>query len=183
MNSECKECRKSFSNSSNLRKHIKKFHEQKLTELLPYKIKYVTKKFTQVCARNFDQEKHLRFHNKKHVSINQVNNSIVSVKGRNCPLCTFQTRFNKDFKGHFQQQHNIQLELEIYEFSDKESFEKWKSFVKKDTSTRYTKTEHFSAKSYHVIKYCCNRSGYYNSRSQGMRHLKTQGNFLFNLRK
>lgn len=93
---KCIECKSSFSNTSNLRKHIRKFHAEKSNLLAPrrYKISSNSLFTCDNCGKIFNHKHNFQQHKKTHDTSIIVNKS---TKGtRKCPLCNFHCSLIKD---------------------------------------------------------------------------------------
>ncbi|XP_072384455.1 uncharacterized protein [Diabrotica undecimpunctata] len=172
MDCECKNCKKVFLNTSNLRKHIKKFHPELVqVEVVNYNFK------CRICGNNFNHKKHLRYHEKTHKNVvdTSTEDSKINKDSKKCPLCNFHSSYVAELHTHFQEEHNLILESETLQFSNLASFQEWKYSIESSTKTKYVKVENFSAKTHKTMKFLCHRSGCFNSESKGKRHLKMKG--------
>jgi hypothetical protein len=159
-----------------LRKHVKKFHAEKLDQIAPLKkhsnsSKTKTYNFScDICEKNFNHKKHLTFHKKNHHGILNV----TSKAAKKCPLCSFRESSKTQLHNHFT--HEIEICLEKFEFSTKENFEVWKTSTEQNSKSQFVKEcGDITCKSHKTLSYVCHRSGVYKPEGQKVRHLKTQG--------
>lgn len=175
---ECHECNKKFSNGSNLRAHVKKFHSEKLADLAPFQYKNPNIfNFPCHCGKNFNYERHLRHHKRKQHGLIQQR-SLSSKK--KCPLCSFHTFAKTEIKRHFQEVHRIVLNTRQLEFPSVEDFLIWKTIFEKETSSKYTSVTPTIHKTHSYNYYVCHRSGNYISKAKGLRNLRKQGSIKIN---
>lgn len=169
---KCGGCHKSFSDISNLRRHIKKEHKSdpKLMQF-KYKAEHLYS-FTCHCGKNFSRKNLFTFHLKSHSA---GENEVSHTQLQKCPLCHFSCSLEKNFFIHFKNIHDIDLMQENLEFDHFEEFENWKNNIESKTSSRFTTLRSKSLSSGKYIKYACNRSGYYTPVQNRTRSLKTQG--------
>lgn len=64
MDNQCRECKHRFSRFSDLRKHVKKFHIQKLDKIAPLKVKSYKFQCTH-CKKNFNHKRNMTVHLRK----------------------------------------------------------------------------------------------------------------------
>lgn len=73
MENKCERCLKIFSDISNLRKHVKKFHPNETLTLGKYKEPQVYSYSCNYCDKHFTHKHHYRFHLNKHESGQNIN--------------------------------------------------------------------------------------------------------------
>lgn len=82
---------------------------------------------------------------------------------------------------HFQESHNIKVTTEMSQFTNVEEFESWKKQVETETHALFINAHgSYKTKNQVKTKYVCHRSGFYKSKGNGMRRLKTQGSSKIN---
>lgn len=151
-NTCCQLCKKEFFKSSNLRRHIKRFHPETF-EPLPKKQFAFT---CEVCGKNFSYVRNYRSHIKTH-DPNPPPTKIM----KKCPLCTFASEKTEMYE-HFEKSHNISLVKEELKSVDLDSFTKWKMSFENDTQSHFVRSYTQQTKYYdEVILYVCHRSGHY----------------------
>ncbi|XP_072378332.1 uncharacterized protein [Diabrotica undecimpunctata] len=169
---ECFVCQKTFSTSSNLRKHAKKFHPDTVLVESYYKnSKHFN--FTCECGKNFNHIRHLKSHRKIH--LDQKQNNFLQKK---CPLCDFSECKKSLMLEHFQKAHSIFVDSKEYTFSNIEQFEKWKTDIEIESSSRYMRKAKCNESN--ISYYCCHRSGNYTPKDDRVRCLKGQGSKKIN---
>lgn len=128
----CEQCKRKFSNSSNLKMHVKKFHpnEEEYFKSLQVQNNKDYDFCCNYCCKRFTYKKHLRFHMKTHgeqqlSSDLNINNNII-----NCSLC-------KNFSGnktivmaHYASFHEISIKIKQILFESNEEFLTWKNNFK-----------------------------------------------------
>lgn len=179
----CSLCGQNLKLNIYLRRHVKMFHPNvelnaiapKLTSLSNYKYKCT------ICGRNYNYVHHLKSHERK---IHKVGlDNYVRVKKLKCSLCDFLTKEKKFLFIHMESVHSIMITNEDLEFSSFEEFIQWKKCMERDTSTLFilnSGCKQNPNKSVTRHYFTCHRSGYYNTRGKGKRHLKAQGSRKIN---
>lgn len=71
--------------------------------------------------------------------------------------------------------HKIQIHEELHEYSSEESFNKWKNNIETTTHSRYILYNKYKSDSEIVVNFVCHRSGWYQSRGQGIRNIRRVG--------
>ncbi|XP_045468446.1 zinc finger protein Xfin-like isoform X2 [Harmonia axyridis] len=197
----CDICKRSFSDRKNLRKHIKKFHPDKLEELAPLKTfecaaicemcaktfvrnsalmqhirkyhadKLDPKKYTYKCDKCLNHFSHARNLNHHMKLIHQENSS-----GLKCILCSNDTALKKsDLIKHFRTVHAVNIVMESLQFSSLEEFEIWKKQEERERKESFIKTRGtYKWKNYSKALYTCHRSGFFKSSGKNIHNLKTQ---------
>lgn len=141
MGFQCVVCHINFSSISNLRKHVRKFHPEDVSKVVPLKYKRSLSEGSdfqcKICNKTFIHKKTLQRHVKVHgdagISIdgtssrrtktNEANSSKYSKK---CPLCPYYGLNRKDLLQHFKHFHQIELALKNLTFVSIEDFNQWK---------------------------------------------------------
>lgn len=179
----CLKCGNCFKLNIYLRRHVKKYHPHddvnviapKLRNQLSYKYK------CSICDRNFNFHNLLKSHERKTHSIGLENCD--RIKTFKCPLCECSTKEKKDLLIHIESAHSLKITKNVLEFPSFEEFIQWKKCVERDTLSLYisnTGSKQTIKKLLTRHYYTCHRSGYYNTRGKGKRHLKTQGSKKIN---
>ena len=91
------------------------------------------------------------------------------------------TYFKQDMNDHISGEHKIHLLMESFQFKTETEFYIWKKSVEKEEGctfikSRGTKVIQLGKK----LTFICSRSGHFNSKSNGVRHLKIQGSKKIN---
>ncbi|XP_050310525.1 uncharacterized protein LOC126746346 [Anthonomus grandis grandis] len=170
----CGNCNKSFYDISNLRRHIKNFHENDALLLPSYKYKNENDyAYTCNCGKNFSRKNLFTYHLKSHSKDGESSN--INVQGQKFPICNF-TCISEDLHKHFTSCHDILIKQELLTFETFEDFESFKNNFENETGSRFIILQSKTLSSGKYVKYACNRSGDYNPSLQNRkRHLKTQG--------
>ncbi|KAK9878946.1 hypothetical protein WA026_003767 [Henosepilachna vigintioctopunctata] len=180
---KCYVCESSYSNISNLRKHLRKFHPEKLSDIAPLLKDNTNFKYPcDQCSKKFNCIRNFKYHQRKcHPDIAQPITRISKPSKINkCPLCSFGNPERKMLLHHFKEEHDIEVTMKPVEVTTPEEFFKWKDSFEKETNTKFVKEYHFSCTSHDVVSYICHRSGYYNPKGKGLRHMKAQGSSKIN---
>ncbi|KAK5648053.1 hypothetical protein RI129_002945 [Pyrocoelia pectoralis] len=107
---------------------------------------------------------------------NEHRSDTYSKAAKKCPLCNFRKSLKSQMYTHFKDTHDIEMDVEIFEFSAREDFEIWKTSTEQISKSRFVKERgDLTYKLHKTFSYICHRSGFYISESQNKRHLKTQG--------
>lgn len=168
----CTECNAVFTSSYYvLRRHVKKYHKGKVDEITP--LKHPERSFgCDICEKKFKYNKHLTFHKKSHAvlsnSMSKPHTSAIRKFGKKCPLCDYKESSRIQLYNHFKEVHDVNMSIEKLEFATKKDFEDWKNLTECSAKSRFVKE-------YGNLSYICHRSGFYVSKGQQKRHLKTQG--------
>jgi hypothetical protein len=172
----CLNCKKTFSNPSNLKKHLKKFHTDEIKE----KVYHFS---CEICGRH---KKNLVYHVKTHNSRFPDSPDVVdktdkkpSKISNKCPMCNF-TVCLKDLLNHFKEVHDIIIQEKKMQFPSNEEFSQWKNDMESKTNSKFTKGKRETFSTHVTEQYYCHRSGNYIPRGNGLRHLKTQGSNKIN---
>lgn len=179
----CNVCSSSYSNISNLRKHLRKFHPEILSDVAPLLKDYTSFKYLcDLCPKKFNCIRNFKYHQRKcHPDFAQpLKQTQKHIKINKCPLCTFENTERKKLLDHFKNEHDIEVSMSPVDVKNLEEFSKWKDSFEKETNTRFVKEYHFSCLSHDVVSYICHRSGYYNPKGKGLRHMKAQGSSKIN---
>lgn len=89
---DCPECKKKFSTSSNLKRHVIKCNPQKLPEVLYYKQSANFKWSCEECGKNFNEERNLRNHKRIHIQNSQ---NTLTTSTKNVPCAVFKLHIRK----------------------------------------------------------------------------------------
>ncbi|KAL1488526.1 hypothetical protein ABEB36_014991 [Hypothenemus hampei] len=179
----CNECGNNFHNMSNLRRHIRQFHQNKLQDLAPLHRKQSSNfLFTcAVCGKNFNKKNHLQFHMKTHNftsnTVSKTNNKNNEDGKKKCPMfCGYTTSSSKSILDHLSTNHNIPINSQELVFSTMQEFEAWKSKIETDTNSKFIKF----TESKNSVTFTCHRSGHYVAKGKGLRELKVKGSNKIN---
>lgn len=186
---KCVECKRVFKNYSVLRRHVKRFHSEKVNELSPLKRSLKTYKFNCHCGKNFTHRfnyvRHLRTHlddeehAEDHRRLSKIERKIKNHK--KCPLCGHVGVFKTEMYTHYRNEHNLIITIQTLQFSDLDNFQIWLKSIEEKSKSRFVKERGVTCnKSNVILTYICHRSGFYTSESKGMRTLKTQGSNKIN---
>lgn len=175
----CIECEKKFKFLKNLRAHIKTNHPLlKLDEIAPTKKQKKSDLYIftcDQCTKSYCHQKNLIEHKKVAHSITPTIEIIVQ-----CAMCLFTAPY-KNMNIHYEIDHNILQSVDSFEFESIDGFNSWKHEIELSTQTLYVKNFGSSEKGNQIYSYYkCHRSGFYNSKSTGQRHIKTQGSNKIN---
>lgn len=137
----CETCNRTFSNISSLRRHVKKFHNSEVTNLIKYKSEN-NFTYTCNCGKNFSHRHRFNYHLKTHkrdaenINYNKIKKDDGSKK---CPLCEYKSSFAKNLIDHFEKLHDIAIKKNITKFSTAADFENYKSKIENDTRSFFVK--------------------------------------------
>lgn len=153
-NNFCAECQTKFNNTSNLRRHVKQYHADKITELAPitYKNKENYNFCCTICKKHFNHLPNLHLHMQTHdivpvesntnTSLNQTDDSIQIIdksKPKRCPLCKHVHTDRNTILLHFKETHGILMKTSNKEFLNIEMFSEWKQKIEDQTTSQYIK--------------------------------------------
>ncbi|XP_075224308.1 uncharacterized protein LOC142326071 [Lycorma delicatula] len=181
----CSECNSSYFYYKNLRKHARKAHPDKISDIAPA---LKTKKTFQYkcghCDKQFNHFYNFRYHERQ---VHNLENGVAfngqKYKKLKCPLCDDTFPLKKKLYYHIECAHCLNINLDKIRFDSFEQFLKWKENTEKVTLSRYIK-EHGSKRERvgNVIKhyFICHRSGHYVPEGKGRRKLKSQGSQKIN---
>lgn len=128
-----------------------------------------------MCTKQFSHLRHLKYHQKSHSMQSDTNKLLLK-----CPICHNEFKKQTVFL-HFEEKHNINLEIAVLQFPSAEEFNAWKVETEKNTKSSFVKPyTSYSTQDAKMTKYICHRSGNFTSKSKGTRHLKTQGSNKIN---
>ncbi|XP_044762128.1 uncharacterized protein LOC123319303 [Coccinella septempunctata] len=179
----CNVCQSSYSNISNLRKHLRKFHPEILSDVAPLLKDYTNFKYLcDLCPKKFNCVRNFKYHQRKcHPEFAQpCKRTQKRIKPNKCPLCDFEDTERKKLLEHFKDKHDIEVSMSPVDVHNLDEFSKWKESFEEATNARFVKEYHFSCMSHDVVSYICHRSGYYNPKGKGLRHMKAQGSSKIN---
>ncbi|KAJ8937966.1 hypothetical protein NQ314_011653 [Rhamnusium bicolor] len=170
----CAECVKTFSSWDSLRRHVRKFHPTKSHELAPLKKSGKVFKFPcDTCSKKFNYAKHLIAHKIKFHNLTPKTQTV-------CPLCSEKVAKNQ-FETHLENLHDLPLIKENIEFPSYDYFIKWKNDLEQKEETYFVKNSGIKrTSSFQTQKFCCHRSGNFQSQGKGKRRVKIQGSKKIN---
>lgn len=174
----CTVCNKTFNNRSNLRRHAKRLHPDKISDIVPFRYKNSAHfKFTcNLCQRNYNIERCYKYHLKMHGREANPNGESDEMRNsKKCPLCDFVHQKRDKILSHFESDHLVPMGVANMEFPSFDEVLKWKEKMENDTNTRFFKEFENERDGHAVIGYKCHRSGNYKTRGLGIRRLKMQG--------
>lgn len=179
----CNVCKTAYSNNSNLKRHVQKFHPANQSELAPSRYKTAANyKFPcSMCKRNFNYEKHLKFHMKQNHKAEVPSETLLpkNSKPKKCPLCEHQDFLPVDLISHFEQAHQLEIIKKDMKMPTAD-FERWKMQLESDTNSRFVRQYMKKCNSVVIEHYVCHRSGVYLPEGKGLRRLKKQGSVKIN---
>lgn len=171
----CEECNSGFSFHNSLVRHVKNFHS---TRVSPKDVPLIPKKFKCAeCSAEYMTKKHL----KRHVHSKHSKSVLKKLNTINCSLCSTCFTQKDDLFSHWKLDHAINIETEELKFENKDMFLTWKNKTEIYTKSKFVRNiSGFSSSGGKTEYFQCNRSGYFSSKSKGLRHLKTQGTCKIN---
>lgn len=95
-------------------------------------------------------------------------------------MCNQDFEDRKQLLNHFYHVHQIEINHKTFTFDTIEEFNNWKSTIEKESYTKFIKHRGSASKNTLQNTYYCHRSGFFASKSTGIRHLKTQGSCKIN---
>lgn len=164
----CKECKCTFTTKFSLKRHYARKHPSKLQNL------EITNNFKfkcSLCNKQFNHNYHLRFHLK---SVHAITSNEEAQKFHHCPLCEEQLK-KSAVNNHLESKHGFVPQTEVFSFSSYDEFNQWKLKTEKETKSSYIKSSTVVRNSIKYLYFDCHRSGEYQPRGSGQRHLKIQG--------
>lgn len=99
---------------------------------------------------------------------------------KKCPLCEFKTSAAQDIHAHFTEYHDINIDSEDITVSTLDEFYNWKTQVESESNSKFVKHTSTSKGKTMYAYYTCHRSGNYNPKRKGLRHLKLKGSNKIN---
>lgn len=81
---------------------------------------------------------------------------------------------------HFKEKHGRQIETKTIELKNEQSFNEWKRRIEDETKSKYVKYNCYKSQKQAVRVFICHRSGCFQSRSRGLRHLRLAGSEKIN---
>lgn len=99
---------------------------------------------------------------------------------RVCPLCSTLFLRKETIYKHFRTVHDKKIEIHSMDVENEEAFLEWKRWFENDTKCKFVKYNHYKSKKQVVKILICHRSGCFQSRSRGVRHLRLTGSEKIN---
>ncbi|VEN59296.1 unnamed protein product [Callosobruchus maculatus] len=148
----CEYCGRSFSDRSNLTRHLKIHVEESQYSSVQPKSKF----------------------NKRKTGLQLTCPITGEPKKDKCTLCDFSAERRFIIK-HYKEDHRILLREKKYFFTSLEDFFTWMKEYESETNAKFIKDYNVTKKSAIYKGFKCHRSGSYESVSKGLRNIKTQG--------
>lgn len=158
----CEICDKKFNNKSNVRRHLRSFHQIGIEEkvLKCHKCDYTT-------CRTDNLERHKKTLHAKPVDDNNLKSL--------CPGCDFKCQTRYEILEHFEKQHAVIFDYQILEFQNMQDFEFWKADLEKNEHVSFCNKYSFVTEDGHKkVHFSCSRDGFYKSKAS-KRHEKILG--------
>lgn len=176
---QCRACKTFFLNESNLRRHVKRFHNEKFDQLAPFRYKkpenYNYK--CHICGKNFSKLKNKTYHLKRAHNVSTP--TVAQRVSYKCPLCSFNSEKDVLLK-HFKEAHYIEVKETNMEVASA-NFQDWKDHLEWSTSSKFVlQYKRTTKKEIATKSYVCHRSGQYVPEGTGERLLKKIGSCKLN---